>query len=187
MRNVLLSSLEDEQGVCQVQRYGKRERMRPGREWCPKNTRRELHAVKKLRRLRHVELAGPRDHEGDHDGVLISPSLAPRRLPTFLPSLRAAAAPRASRAIRRSTTGATLRLSGRSREQRKKDIQVVVVTGNSCKTMLTTTRRLCRCPQWPVGSPKTLQQREASVRAWTLRAADAITRVLNLDIGVQAR
>jgi hypothetical protein len=38
-----------EQGVCQVGRHGKRERMRPGREWCPKNTRRELHAVKKLR------------------------------------------------------------------------------------------------------------------------------------------
>jgi len=46
----------EEQGVCQVQRYGKRERLRLGRIWCPKNARRGLHAVEDLRRLRHVKL-----------------------------------------------------------------------------------------------------------------------------------
>ena len=50
----------EEQGICQVQRYGKREPMRLGREWYAKNTRRELHARKKLRRLRHGEWAGCR-------------------------------------------------------------------------------------------------------------------------------
>ena len=36
----------EEQGVCQVQRQGKRERLRPSRNCCPKNTRCGLHAVK---------------------------------------------------------------------------------------------------------------------------------------------
>src|SRR5690242_11787928 len=36
----------EQQGVCQVQRQGKRERLRPSRNCCPKNTRCGLHAVK---------------------------------------------------------------------------------------------------------------------------------------------